>query len=406
MNATISAVGDPQHVRAAPSHPDPYPYYGRLARERPFFRDDVNGWWVATSAAAVTEVLTSDVCLTRPLSEPIPEALHSGAAAEIFGRLVRLRDDEERAKLKEAVTNALRSVDLRQVAKLARMRAAALDNEIGRPLDEAKIMQFMFAMPVQVLAQLLGVPREHFGDIMGWLGDYGAAAAAAGTGIPTPTPELLARGHHGARALLDLMMAIKNENERRGPLLDALVREAERAGCEDERDVVANAIGYMVQGYTAMASLMGSTLLTLARRPALSQQVAADRTLLRPLIQEVVRCDPVTSSTFRFMARDSEIAGHKLRQGEMIIVVLAAANRDPALNPDPDCFDIGRGDRAHLEFGAGAHVCPADKAASLIVEIAVDHLLTGGAPLERLEASLSYAASGHVRTPLFTLRGD
>ena len=60
-----------------------------------------------------------------------------------------------------------------------------------------------------------------------------------------------------------------------------------------------------------------------------------------------------------------------------------------------------REDRKYLEFGAGSHACPADKAACLIVEIAVDHLLSRGAPLERLEASLSYAASGHVRTPVF-----
>src|SRR5437868_9164097 len=72
MNAKPSAAADPDHVRAAPSHPDPYPYYGRLAREQPFFRDDAHGWWVAASAAAVTEVLTSDICFTRPVSEPIP----------------------------------------------------------------------------------------------------------------------------------------------------------------------------------------------------------------------------------------------------------------------------------------------------------------------------------------------
>jgi cytochrome P450 len=55
----------------------------------------------------------------------------------------------------------------------------------------------------------------------------------------------------------------------------------------------------------------------------------------------------------------------------------------------------------YLEFGAGAHACPADKFAPLIAMIAVDHLLTRGIPLERLELSLCYAASGHIRTPLF-----
>jgi cytochrome P450 len=400
MPASISEA-EPQHVRAAPPHPDPYPWYGRLARERGFFRDETNGWWVAASAAAVREVLTSDVCLTRPLHALVPAGLRDGAAAQIFGRLVRLRDDEVRGPLKEAVTAAVRSVDLRLLANRTRTRANELDSEIGLPFDPAKTTQFMFALPVQVVALLLGVPRERLTDVMGWLGAYGAAAAATGTNIPVPTPDIIARGHQGAQALFDLVRVLKGDATARGPLLDALVIETKRAGCDDENDVVANAVGLMIQGYAAMASLTGLTLLALARRPELHKQAAADRTLLRPLIQEVCRFDPTTNSTFRFMARDAGIAGHRLRAGEMIIVLLAAANRDPALNPDPDRFDIARADRKYLEFGTGPHACPADKFASLIVEIAVDHLLARGVPLERLEASLSYAPSGHIRTPLF-----
>lgn len=400
MRAMIPTDAEPSHARAAPSHPDPYPYYARLARERPFFRDDINGWWVAASAASVAEVLASAACLTRPLSEPVPEALRGGAAAEIFGRLVRLRDDAAHGKLKDAVAGALASIDLRQVADTARVRAAELYGELGPTRDTSWITRFMFALPVQVIARLLGIPSRHFGDLMGWLGDYGAAAAAAGTGIPAATPDMIARGHRGAKALLDLVGTLAGEPGRRGPLFDALIKEADRLGCDD-KDVIVNAVGYMIQGYAGTASLIGSTLLALARDPTLRAKVDADRTLLRPLIAEVARHDTVTSSTFRFMARDREIAGHRLRQGEMIIVLLAAANRDPALNPDPDRLDITRADRKSFEFGAGAHACPADKAASLLVEIAVDHLLTWRVPLERLEASLAYAASGHVRTPLF-----
>ncbi|QNA82602.1 cytochrome P450 [Sphingomonas sp. So64.6b] len=401
MHQKTSIAGEPDHVRAAPSHRNPYPYYARLARQQPFFRDDANGWWVAASATAVAEVLNSANCLTRPLSEPIPEVLRTGAAADIFGRLVRLRDDEVRGRLKDAVAGALASIDLGQIGDRARRRAAELDTELGSACDEAWITQFMFALPVQVIAGLLGIPRERFGDTMTWLGDYGAAAAAAGTGIPAATPELIARGHRGARALLDLVGGLGKDPGRRGPLLDALAREAARVGCDDDRDVVANAIGYMVQGYVGTASLIGLTLLALARRPALREKVDANRALLRPLVQEVARHDTVTSSTFRFMACDAEIAGRPLRKGEMIIVLLAAANRDPALNLDPDRLDIARKDRKSFEFGVGVHACPADKAASLLVEIAVDHLLTKRAPLERLEASLTYTVSGHVRTPLF-----
>ncbi|OQW55865.1 MAG: hypothetical protein A4S14_11430 [Proteobacteria bacterium SG_bin9] len=397
---TTVLEAEPQHVRAAPPHPDPYPWYGRLARERGFFRDDANNWWVAASAAAVREVLTSDVCLTRPMHERVPAGLRDGAAADIFSRLVRLRDDQARGPLKDVVTAAVRNIDLRQLATLTQARANELDAEIGLPFDAAKTTQFMFALPVQIVALLLGVPRERLADVMGWLGAYGAAAAATGTNIPVPTAEIIARGHQGAQALFDLLRNLKINDAERGPLLTALTNEGRRAGC-DENDIVANAVGTMIQGYAAMASLIGLTLLALARRPELRAQVMADRKLLRPLIQEVCRFDPTTNSTFRFMARDGEIARHTLRQGEMIIVMLAAANRDPALNPEPDRFDIARADRKYLEFGAGPHACPADKLAPLIVEIALDHLLTRGVPFEKLEAALSYAPSGHIRTPLF-----
>ena len=132
----------------------------------------------------------------------------------------------------------------------------------------------------------------------------------------------------------------------------------------------------MIQGYAATASLIGSTLLALARQPSLRRQVEENRALLRDVIQEVLRCDPVTNSTIRFMARDGVIAGQTVRQGEMIIVLIAAANRDPALNSDPDRFDAERPDRKYLELGAGPHACPADKFAPLIAMIAVDHLLS------------------------------
>ena len=150
-----------------------------------------------------------------------------------------------------------------------------------------------------------------------------------------------------------------------------------------------------------MASAAGSTLLALARRPHLQARVARDRSALRSLMQEVLRADNATHSTVRFLARDAVIAGQSLRAGDRIIVMLAAANHDPALNPDPGRFDIDRTDRRSLEFGAGAHACPADKLAPLLAGIAVEHLLARGLALDRLEPALSYAASPHIRTPRF-----
>ncbi len=400
MQTSPRSVEEPAHVRAAPAHPNPYPFYARLAREEPVFRDERNDCWVVASAAAVREVLESSACYTRPVTERVPRGLGGGATAALFGRLVRLTDGEAHDRLKRPIVSALARLDLERAADLARARAQELERELGDDVDESWVTEFAFALPVQALARLLGIQDERLADVIVWLRAYGAAAASAATGVPAPSPALLEEGDRGAAALLDLMGKLADSPASQGPLLASLIEEGRAAGCSREQ-IVANSVGLLIQGFAAVASLIGLTLLALARDPKLLGDVEADRSLLRALVQEVVRCDPTTNSTIRFLARDTVIAGQPMREGDRVIVLIAAANRDPALNEDPDRFDIHRANRQYLEFGAGAHACPAHRLAPLLAEVAIDHLLTLGAPIERLPNSVGYAPSAHIRTPLF-----
>ncbi len=78
----------PPHPIAAVTHPDPYPYYADLVANRPLYRDETTGHWIASSAAAVTAVLTNDLCRVRPATEPVPRAFQGSAVADIFRHLV------------------------------------------------------------------------------------------------------------------------------------------------------------------------------------------------------------------------------------------------------------------------------------------------------------------------------
>lgn len=395
----MAHLADPPHVLAGPAHPDPYPFYGRLARERPFFHDPALGCWVAVGAGAVCEVLNSPICHTRPLENRIPHALGDGPAAGLYGRLVRLRDGSQHTALKRAVALAVRSLDLTGVAELARAQAIELEAELGPPIDGPAITRFAFAFPVQVIGLLLGISATRRDQVAGWLSDYGGATAAAATGVLAPDPELLKRGDAAAAALLDLVAGLLRPPSAAGPLLLSLVDSA--GGALDPEEITANAVGFLVQAYVAIASATGLTLLALARRPSLRPRVVTERGALGKLIDEALRLDPTTNSTIRFVAEDGLVAGHQLRAGEKIVVMIGAANRDPALNPEPDSFDLDRAARRSLEFGAGAHSCPADKLAPLIVEIALDHLLKRGGRIDDLEAAVAYAPSAHIRSPRF-----
>ena len=139
----------------------------------------------------------------------------------------------------------------------------------------------------------------------------------------------------------------------------------------------------------------------MARNDDAREAVTRDRRLLAELVQEVLRRDPVTQSTPRFVTEDTEIAGQSMRAGDMIIVSLAAANRDPAFNAEPNRFVLERKDRRYLEFGAGAHACAGVQIARLIAEIAIELLLERKIDLSGIGKQVSYRPSAHIRMPVF-----
>jgi cytochrome P450 len=395
---------EPTHVRAAAAHADPYPFYARLVSGEPIYREGPSGPWVAVSAAAVNAVLTSPLCLTRPAVSPVPEPLMGTPVAEIFSRLVRMNDGEIHCPLKSTVTAALEGLSQRRVTELADDLAKDLAATVRPKADGERLNRFVSALPAQIIMSLLGIPAAGFSDVSRWIGDYGAAAAAAVTGVPALTPAILHAGADSSAKLLDLfrgMLGALRDDD--GSLFAMLSRQAARSGRLDADLVVANGIGLMAQGFAGTSALLGSTLVALARHPDALTAVRGDRALLGQVIQEVLRFDPITHSTLRFVARDGVVAGQAMQANDMIIVTLAAASRDPALNPDPDRFDIFRDRRRYLEFGVGVHACPSAVLATTITEIALNHLLGRGLVCDGLEERVSYRPSAHVRMPVFSV---
>ncbi|HET9228555.1 MAG TPA: cytochrome P450 [Thermoanaerobaculia bacterium] len=252
---------EPSDPIAAVTHPNPYPYYQRLAAERPFERDERLGVWVAASAEAVNAVLTSNICRVRPTAEPVPKALLGSSAGEIFGQLVRMNDGPVHRALKGKVQSLLESMD-----------ASGPSREWARrlPPDPAVIS---FRLPAYVIGNLLGV--EDLPRLADLVSDFAPALA------PGSTPEQVERGREAAGHLLDLIPD-------------------------------ANRIGFLFQAYDSTAGLIGNTLLALASEPGDVHQ-----TLLK-----VLRTDPPVQNTRRFVAEDGIVAGRALKEGDTVLVLL------------------------------------------------------------------------------------
>ncbi|HEX7737983.1 MAG TPA: cytochrome P450 [Ktedonobacteraceae bacterium] len=387
----------PRNPIEAVTHPDPYTYYARLVERTPIYRDEAAGYWVVSSAAAVTDVLDSALCRVRPAREQVPTALLGSAAGEIFRHLVRMNDGQEHDALKQAVISALHTLDLAQTAQLSRTWASLLLEKLKPERQTGRLSDFAFSLPVYTIASLLGVPGEHLEQTARWMSDFVRCLA------PSSTPEQLESGKAAANHLRELLRACLASQEATGTqsLLSHLARAVRSAGYADMDTAIDNGVGLISQSYEATAGLIGNTLLTLARRPNIRALARAEPVLLPALVQEVLRYDPPVHNTRRFLSSDGRVAGREMQAGEVILVLLAAANRDAAANPDPRQFKLVRPERRVFTFGTASHACPGDMLASLIAQGGIAQILASDFNTQQLPRTVPYRASANTRVPLF-----
>jgi cytochrome P450 len=386
---TADRPGDPL---GAVTHPDPYPYYADLVATRPIYRDEALRLWVAAGADAVTEVLGHSACLVRPPTEPVPGALRGSAAGTIFGRLVRMNDGARHSTLKPAVA-AVSAPLATAVRGPAGRWADHLISELKPAGDPARLNEFAFSLPAYVLASPLGVAPGALAHVAVLVRDFASGIA------PAATAEQLVRGGEAAGELLDTFRGLLGARGAApaSTLLGELERELAGTGVEPD-DVVANGIGFLSQALEATAGLIGNTLVTLGRLMSRAPHADPD---LEAFVREVARYDPPVQNTRRFVARDATIAGHAMRAGDVVLVVLAAANRDPRVNPEPSRFDPLRPSPRSFTFGSGPHACPGEAIATAIAAAGVRALLADGVEPAPLAAGVSYRPSANTRVPIF-----
>jgi cytochrome P450 len=386
----VAPVAEPRDPIAAVTHRDPYPFYARLVDEAPIQRDEALGMWVASGAEVVESVLTSRIGRVRPLTEPVPKALVGSPAGEIFRHLVRMNDGDRHCPFKQAVSATLNAVDPATVTAASARWAGHLASAVASDGDAHHLTDFSFAVPAHVIATLLGAPDDAVPDAARLVGELVRGFA------PASAPEHVSAAGAAADRLLDLFRG----DLSRDTLLGALSAQARRFGRDDEVVVLANAIGFLTQSYEATAGLIGNTLVTLAALPAVHERLQANPAILDELLAEVLRYDSPVQNTRRFAAEDGIVASQSVKEGDTILVVLAAANRDPRANANPQTFDVTRADRRIFTFGAGEHACPGALLATTIAAASVTALLASGVDPTRIDPHPAYRPSGNVRVPL------
>lgn len=365
--------------------PDPYPYYAALVAERPLAYDERVGAWVACDAAAVGAVLRAGQLRVRPPEEPVPAGIRGTAAGEVFGDLVRMTDGDLQHRLKQVVSQALGEADAESAARTAAGHTRA---RLAEGLDTALLEDLMFSVPARTVATLCGLDRGRSAEAARLVGDFVQCIPASAT------PPQQAAAATAAARLQDLLGPALEKEE--GGLLAALVAAARGHSWTRTAPLLANAVGFLSQTYDATAGLIGNTLLALAR----GERMPAAPDGADAFVAEVARHDAPVQNTRRFAAAPFRHGDAEILPGQQVLVVLAAANRDPAVNPDPARFWPDRPDPVVLTFGAGAHACPGRTLAVAVARAVVLELLAAGFDPAALPADPAYRPLANARIPV------
>lgn len=260
----------------------------------------------------------------------------------------------DHTRYRKLVTRVFTARAVEQLRVRTEEIAASLlaDLPVDRPID--LVRSYCAKLPVEVIAEILGVPAKDRGLVLR-LGTL--AAPSLDTGLRWRDFREVER----ALDEFDTWLGDHLAHLRRHPgddLFSRLVRVSDEDAQLNERELKATAGLVLAAGFETTVNLLGNGIRLLDEHPDQLQLLRAEPERWPNAIEEILRYDPPVLLTGRQVSRNAEIVGQPLKQGELVITVLAGANRDPRLFDDPHRFDIRRANaRDHLSFSAGRHYC-------------------------------------------------
>jgi cytochrome P450 len=236
------------------------------------------------------------------------------------------------------------------------------------------IDDFAAAIPVEVIGNLLGVPRADRGPLRGW------SLAILGALEPVLTEEQLRAGNEAVREFLGYLEVLVSDRRLRpgDPDKDVLTRliQGEHQGRKlSEPELLQNCIFILNAGHETTTNLIGNALHLLLLWPAERQRLIDHPDLMKTAVEEVLRFESSNQLGNRRVVADTELAGVAMPAGTLITLAIGAANRDPAQFPDPERFDVGRHPNRHLAFASGIHQCAGMNVARLEGRVALERFL-------------------------------
>jgi cytochrome P450 len=353
---------------------DPYPFYHRLRNEDPVHRSPL-GFTVVSRHADLSSVLrdrrfgkdfvgqATQRHGAQILDEPVYRSMRHWMLTQNPPDHTRLR-----GLVVQAFT-ARRVEDMRP--RIQQIVDAILDRITPRRHADL-IADFAFRLPVTVICEMLGIPREDHEMFLTGARESGRLLDP----VPLTRAELDASNAYNLAAAAYFQQLFQLRRREPGDDLTTKLVQAEEQGDKlTNEELTANIILLFGAGHETTVNLIGNGLLALHCNPDQLKLLRENPLLAPNAIEELLRYDSSVQGTGRTALEDVEVGGTAIRKGEAVFCLLGAANRDPAVYPDPDRLDITRTNIRPLPFGGGIHFCLGAQLARIEAEIAIATLL-------------------------------
>jgi cytochrome P450 len=386
----IDEVALPEIMQTPEHRADPHPFYHRLRREAPVCLVPEFDELVLTRYADCEAVLRDPRFSSDPEHRRLELPYEQQDVRTQLGgselNILLFIDPPDHTRIRRLVSKAFTP---RAVERMRGHIQDIVDGILDDAADKGEldvVAELGYLVPVRVICEMMDVPR----DDVHLFRDWSAAATRLLDGIIPP--DELAKAVGGALQLINYLNGLIEERRRKpgDDLLSGLIAAEEAGETLSEPELRSITLLLFVAGHETTLNLIGNGTYALLRHPTELARLREDPSLVPSTVEECLRWDGPVHITGRIATEDLEVHDFRVEKGQQLLVLLAAANRDPARFPDPDRFDVGRPDNQHLTFSHGMHYCLGAALARAEGQIALGTLVRRFGDLRLLTEKPSY----------------
>jgi len=351
---------------------DPYPWYAALREHDPLHALEGGGVFVSRYDDAIAVYRAPQASSDKKLE--FKPKLGDSPLYEHHTTSLVFNDPPLHTRVRRIIMGA---VNQKAIARMEPNVARLVDELLAGMAAKREadfIADFAAQIPIEVIGNLLGIPRDERDPLRGW-------SIAILSGLePKLTPEIFEAGNRAVTEFVAFLKVLIAERRAKpgdydSDVLTRLIQGEQDGEALTETELYHQCIFLLNAGHETTTNLIGNGLWALLRNPRELARLRADPGLVPSAVEEMLRYDGPIQLNNRRLTAPLELSAGTLPEGTLITIGIGAANRDPAQFPEPEKFDVGRKPNRHVAFGHGDHVCVGMNVARMEGRIALGRLL-------------------------------